>query len=60
MEEVEGIEVEKDEEDVLVLQETTPTVEKKWSRKNICRSIVTAHGQNCMVVINGRSCEKIS
>ena len=46
IEEVEEIEAEKDGEAFIVLQETTPTVEKKWLRKSIFRSTGTSTWEN--------------
>ena len=59
LEEVEEIEAKKDGEALLVLQESMPTVEKKWLWKNIFHSTGILYGQKCMVVIDGRSCENI-
>ena len=57
--EMEEIAVEKDGEILLVQQESTPTVEKRWLWKNIFHFTGTIHGQKCTVVIDGGSCENI-
>ena len=41
----------------MVPKDTTSTVEKKWMRKSIFRSIGTVHGQTRTVVVDGGSCE---
>ena len=44
----------------MVLKEATPTIEKKWLRKNIFHSTSAVHEKNCTVVVDGVSCENIS
>ena len=56
---MEEIEAEKDGTTLVVRKESTPTVEKKWMRKNIFRSIGILDGHSCIVVIDGGSCENI-
>ena len=56
---VKDMEAENDCEALLVLQNSTPIVEKRWLRKNIFHSTGTIHGQKCTVVIDERSCENI-
>ena len=56
---MEEIKTKKDGEALMVLQETKPIVEKKWLWKSIFHSTGKMHGQNCIVVIDGRSCEDI-
>eukprot|EP00268_Persea_americana_P063794 TRINITY_DN8317_c0_g2_i3.p1 TRINITY_DN8317_c0_g2~~TRINITY_DN8317_c0_g2_i3.p1 ORF type:complete len:266 (-),score=31.05 TRINITY_DN8317_c0_g2_i3:32-745(-) len=57
--EVEEIAADTDGALLLVQQESIPTVEKKWLRKNIFRSTGTIHGQHCTVVVDSGSCENL-
>ena len=59
IDEVEEIEAEKDGRLLWSSKGSTPIVEKKWLRKNIFRSTSTVDGHSCIVVIDGKSCERI-